>query len=47
MGRIYESLDDKARALAAFRRARALYPQMEKIGEAINRLTPEVDGRDL
>jgi tetratricopeptide (TPR) repeat protein len=47
MGRIYESLDDKARALAAFRRARALYPQMDKIGEAIDRLAPEVDGRDL
>lgn len=47
MGRIYESLDDKARALAAFRRARALYPKMEKIGEAVDRLAPEVDGRDL
>jgi len=47
MGRIYESLDDKARALAAFRRAKALYPKMEKIGEAVDRLAPEVDGRDL
>ncbi|WP_457105038.1 tetratricopeptide repeat protein [Methylobacterium sp. P5_C11] len=47
MGRIYESLDDKPHALAAFRRARTLYPQMEKIGEAIDRLAPEVDGRDL
>ena len=47
MGRIYESLDDKARALAAFRRAKALYPTMEKIGEAVDRLAPEVDGRDL
>ncbi|MGU3667377.1 tetratricopeptide repeat protein [Methylobacterium sp. A49B] len=47
LGRIYETNDDKARALAAFRRARTLYPKMEKIGEAIDRLTPEVDGRDL
>ncbi|MGH1574646.1 tetratricopeptide repeat protein [Methylobacterium sp. P31] len=47
MGRIYESQDDKARALAAYRRARAIYPQMDKIGEAIDRLAPEVDGRDL
>nr|WP_167627647.1 tetratricopeptide repeat protein [Methylobacterium phyllostachyos] len=47
LGRIYESQDDKGHALAAFRRARALYPQMDKIGEAIDRLTPEVDGRDL
>jgi tetratricopeptide (TPR) repeat protein len=47
LGRIYDSNDDKARALAAFRRARALYPKMDKIGEAIDRLAPEVDGRDL
>lgn len=47
LGRIYESADDKTRALAAFRRARTLYPQMEKVKEAIDRLTPEVDGRDL
>jgi tetratricopeptide (TPR) repeat protein len=47
MGRIYESLDDKARALAAYRRAQALYPKMEKVGEAVDRLAPEVDGRDL
>ena len=47
LGRIYEANDDKVRALAAFRRARALYPQMDKIGEAIDRLAPEVDGRDL
>ncbi|MCJ2133211.1 tetratricopeptide repeat protein [Methylobacterium sp. J-026] len=47
LGRIYESQDDKVHALAAFRRARSLYPQMDKIGEAIDRLAPEVDGRDL
>jgi tetratricopeptide (TPR) repeat protein len=47
MGRLYESQDDKARALAAYRRARAIYPHMDKIGEAIDRLAPEVDGRDL
>lgn len=47
LGRIYESQDDKARALAAFRRAKALYPQMDKVGTAIDRLAPEVDGRDL
>ncbi|MCJ2070256.1 hypothetical protein MKK75_15855 [Methylobacterium sp. J-030] len=47
LGRIFESQDDKAHALAAFRRAKALYPQMDKIGEAIDRLAPEVDGRDL
>lgn len=47
LGRIYEAQEDNARALAAFRRAKALYPQMDKIGEAIDRLAPEVDGRDL
>ena len=47
LGRIYESQDDKARALSAFRRAKVLYPQMDKIGQAIDRLAPEVDGRDL
>ena len=47
LGRIYESVDDKTRALAAYRRARMLYPQMEKMKEAIDRLTPEVAGRDL
>lgn len=47
LGRIYEASEDKARALAAFRRAHGLYPQMERIQEAIDRLAPEVDGRDL
>ena len=47
LGRIYEAQDDQVHALAAYRRARSLYPQMEKIGEAIDRLAPEVDGRDL
>lgn len=47
IGRIYEAMEDKPRALAAFRRAQALYPQMDKIREAVERLAPEVDGRDL
>ena len=47
LARIYEALEDKTRALAAFRRAQGLYPQMERIQEAIDRLAPEVDGRDL
>jgi tetratricopeptide (TPR) repeat protein len=47
MGKIYESMDDKTRALAAFRRALAVYPKMDKLQEAIDRLAPEVDGRDL
>lgn len=47
LGKIYESMDDKSRALAAYRRALALYPKMDKLREAVDRLAPEVDGRDL
>lgn len=47
LGRIYESLEDKTRALSAFRRAQTLYPKMDRIQEAIDRLAPDVDGRDL
>ena len=47
MGKIYESMDDKGRALAAFRRALALYPKMDKVQDAVDRLAPDVDGRDL
>ncbi|MDR7037437.1 MULTISPECIES: tetratricopeptide repeat protein [Methylobacterium] len=47
LGRLYLSMDDKARALGAFRRAAALYPRMDKVQSSIERLAPEVDGRDL
>jgi tetratricopeptide (TPR) repeat protein len=47
LGRIYQSIEDKRRALECFRHASALYPRMEKLQDAIDRLTPEVDGRDL
>ncbi|WP_246732882.1 tetratricopeptide repeat protein [Methylobacterium sp. BTF04] len=47
LGRIYLATDDKRRALDAFRRAAALYPRMEKLQSAIDRLAPDVDGRDL
>ncbi|MCJ2015028.1 tetratricopeptide repeat protein [Methylobacterium sp. J-076] len=47
LGKIYESMDEKRQALAAFRRALALYPTMDKIREAVDRLAPDVDGRDL
>ncbi|MEA1832745.1 tetratricopeptide repeat protein [Methylobacterium durans] len=47
LGRVYLSLDDKVRALSAFRRAAALYPRMDKVQSSIERLAPEVDGRDL
>ena len=47
LGRIYMSMDEKRLALSAFRRATALYPRMPKVAEAIERLAPDVDGRDL
>jgi cytochrome c-type biogenesis protein CcmH/NrfG len=47
LGRIYQTLDDKRRALEAFRRAAALYPRMDRLQQAIDRLSPDVDGRDL
>ncbi|GBU18775.1 MULTISPECIES: tetratricopeptide repeat protein [Methylobacterium] len=47
LGRIYLSLDDKPRALEAFRRAQAIYPRMQSLRGAIEKLTPDVDGRDL
>jgi len=47
LGRIYLSRDEKVRALEAFRRAAALYPRMDKLQGAIDRLVPDVDGRDL
>lgn len=47
LGRIYLSMDDKVRALNAYRRAVALYPRMPKLKDAMERLAPQVDGRDL
>ena len=47
LGRIYLSLEDKTRALNAYRRAIAIYPRMPKLKDAMERLAPEVDGRDL
>lgn len=47
LGKLYLAGDDKRRALDAFRRAQALYPKWEEIGKAIDRLAPDVDGRDL
>ena len=47
LGKLYLAQDDKGRALDAFRRAEALYPQWDVLKKAIERLRPEVDGRDL
>lgn len=47
LGRIYQTMDDNRRALEAFRRAAAIYPRMDRLQQAIDRLRPEIDGRDL
>lgn len=47
LGKLYLAQDDKGRALDAFRRAEALYPQWDVLKKAIERLRPEVEGRDL
>lgn len=47
LGKLYLAADDKRRALDAFRRAEAIYPRWDEVRTAIERLTPDVDGRDL
>jgi tetratricopeptide (TPR) repeat protein len=47
LGHIYMSGGDKQRALEAYRKALALHPHMAKLREIIDRLAPELDGRDI
>ena len=47
LGKIYQSMDDDTRARAAYRRALAIHPTMDSVKEAVDRLAPSVDGRDL
>ena len=47
LGHIYMAANDRARALEAYRKAYALHPHLGKLKEVIDRLAPEVDGRDL
>ena len=47
LGQLYLAQDDKRRALEAFRRAEAVYPQWDVVKKAIEALAPDVDGRDL
>lgn len=47
LGKLYLGADDKGRAMDAFRRAEALYPRWDILKKAIDRLKPDVDGRDL
>lgn len=47
LGHLEMSSGDKARALAAYRRALKIHPFLSDAEKAVKRLAPEVDGRDL
>jgi len=47
LGMILNDIGDEPRALAAFRRAAALYPLMERIPDLIKKLTETVEGRPI
>ena len=47
LGHIYMAGGDKRRALDSYRRALAIHPHLDKMQELIERLTPEIDGRDI
>lgn len=47
LGIILDRLGDKEGALRAYRRAEEIHPNMEGAKEAIDRLSPDVDGREL
>lgn len=47
LGIILDRLGDEAGALQAYRRVAEIHPNMEAAQQAIERLSPEVDGREL
>ena len=47
LGHMYMASNDRARALEAYRKALALHPHIGKLKEVVDRLAPEIDGRDL
>lgn len=47
LGHIYMSTGDKKRALEAYRKALAIHPRLPKLREMVDRLQPELDGRDI
>ena len=47
LGHILMASEDKPRALEAFRRALKIHPQLSTVQTLVERLTPEVQGRDL
>jgi tetratricopeptide (TPR) repeat protein len=47
LGHIYMSGGDKKQALEAYRKALAIHPYLDKLRDVLDRLAPEVDGRDI
>lgn len=47
LGHILMAGNDRARALQAYRKAQAIHPHLGKLKEVIDRLAPEIEGRDL
>jgi tetratricopeptide (TPR) repeat protein len=47
LGHIYLSGGDKQRALEAYQKALAIHPHLPKLRDAIDRLKPEIEGRDI
>lgn len=47
LGMIFQNAEDRKRALEAFRRALAIHPHIANIKALVERLAPEIDGRDL
>jgi tetratricopeptide (TPR) repeat protein len=47
LGLILQELGDNAHALEAFRRALAINPHLEHVGEAVKALREKVEGRDI
>ena len=47
LGTILEEFGDEKHALEAFRKALAVYPRLQGIGERVKTLTEKVEGRDI
>jgi tetratricopeptide (TPR) repeat protein len=47
LGQIYVVGGDKRRGLEAFRKALAIHPYLSSLRETVDRIAPEVDGRDI
>jgi Flp pilus assembly protein TadD len=47
LGIILQEVGDEKDALAAFRRALAIHPHLERIPDLVKKLTDKIDGRDI